>query len=242
MFTVGREFRALFMSTTEPVDAKGNTTNPTKSPCDPYVFNTVLTRAKSLVVVVGSPLALLGIEKHMIKLYGRKGKCWSLYLKHCIENKTLVIPAALAKTQKEEKSFMARLKSDLGIKPSNSVPSSRSPATLNSTHATTGRSIVTPSSTRTTMAGTERSAATPSSTRTTMAGTERSPATPSSTRTAITGTERSPLTSVADAGKLAATPDVSRKSTDAKRTGLTSVNKSSADAPITVAGEPFWNP
>ena len=129
------------MSTTEPVDETGNTTNPTKSPCDRYVFNTVLTRAKSLVVVVGSPLALLRIEEHMIKLYGRKGKCWSLYLKHCIENKTLVIPAALAKTQKERENFMARLKSDLGIKPSNSVPSSRSPATLTTLTEVTTKTV-----------------------------------------------------------------------------------------------------
>ena len=59
------------MSTTEPVDAMGNTTNPTKSPCDPFVFNTVITRSKSLVVVVGSPLALLAIEEHMKQLYGK---------------------------------------------------------------------------------------------------------------------------------------------------------------------------
>ena len=66
----GQEFQAVFMSTTEPIDKDGNTCNPTKSPCDRYVFNTVLTRAKSLVVAVGSPLVLLNTEAHMVKLYG----------------------------------------------------------------------------------------------------------------------------------------------------------------------------
>ena len=82
----GQEFQALFMSTAEPVDESGNTTNPTKSPCDPFIFNTVLTRAKSLVVVTGCPYALLDIEDHMVKIYGEKGKCWSNYMETCSEN------------------------------------------------------------------------------------------------------------------------------------------------------------
>lgn len=92
---LGEEFRAVFWSTTEPLDSDGNTTNPTKSPCDPYIFNTVLTRSKSLVVVVGSPVALLGIEKHMNKHYGRKAECWSSYLKLCIKNRTFIIPQTM---------------------------------------------------------------------------------------------------------------------------------------------------
>ena len=81
---IGREFLAVFLSTSEPVDSDGNTTNPTKSPCDPYIFNTVLTHSKSLVVVVGSPQALLRIEGHMQAVYGRKARCWSSFLAKCL--------------------------------------------------------------------------------------------------------------------------------------------------------------
>ena len=90
---IGQEFQAVFFSTIEPIDKDGNTLNPTKSPCDRYIFNTFLTKAKSLVVVVGSPLVLLKTETHMVKLYGDKGRCWSLYLKSCLENGTLIIPS-----------------------------------------------------------------------------------------------------------------------------------------------------
>ena len=97
------------MSTTEPVDETGNTINPTKSPCDPYVFNTVLTRAKSLVVVVGCPAALLGIEKHMVRTYDEKGKCWSTYLKTCLENKTFIIPDDFMLSPFDKYSYMREL-------------------------------------------------------------------------------------------------------------------------------------
>ena len=103
------------MSTTEPVDAHGNTCNPTKSPCDRYVFNTVLTRAKSLVVVVGSPLVLLNIEDQMAKLYKDKGKCWSLYLKSCIEKNTFIIPPTVGDNEQVRQNFKAKLATRLGI-------------------------------------------------------------------------------------------------------------------------------
>lgn len=48
------------------------------------------------MVVVGSPLVLLNIEEHMVKLYGDKGKCWSRYLKSCLDNDTLIIPSFVA--------------------------------------------------------------------------------------------------------------------------------------------------
>ena len=112
-FIVGEEFRALFLSTTEPVDSFGNTTNSTKSPCDPYVFNTVLTRSKSLVVVVGSPIALLEIEEHMVGLYGKKARCWSNYLRICLENDTFIIPPTVEPVNITAKQFELRLKAKL---------------------------------------------------------------------------------------------------------------------------------
>ena len=106
----GQEFEAVFLSTTEPVDPEGNTANPTKSPCDPYVFNTILTRSKSLVVVVGSPLALLGIEEHMKKLYGKMASCWSKYLSACLENNTFFIPHEVEPSKARRLDFSLALK------------------------------------------------------------------------------------------------------------------------------------
>lgn len=107
---LGQEFQALFVSTTEPVDTEGNTTNPTKSPCDPLVFNTVLTRSKSLVVVVGSPVALLDIERHMGPLYGEKAHCWSNYMEMCLEKDTFIIPAEVEPDKKMKSMFRSELK------------------------------------------------------------------------------------------------------------------------------------
>ena len=103
----------MFLSTTEPVDCYGNTTNPTKSPCDPYVFNTVLTRSKSLVVAVGSPLALLGIEKHIKARYGtsKEAKCWSSYLKLCLEKGTFIIPPMVEPSEVKAKEYEKMLRS-----------------------------------------------------------------------------------------------------------------------------------
>ena len=88
----GQEFLAVFLSTSEPTLANGSTRNPTKSMCDPYVFNTIITRAKSLVLGVGNPFLLLKIEKQMVELYGKRGKCWSEFLKSCLKHGTVDLP------------------------------------------------------------------------------------------------------------------------------------------------------
>ena len=61
------------------------------------MFNTAITRAESLVVAVGNPILLLKTEKHMIKdpKYKQRGKCWSNYLKHCIEHNTISFSVSL---------------------------------------------------------------------------------------------------------------------------------------------------
>lgn len=114
----------MFLSTTEPTDDDGNTRNPTKSPCDRYVFNTVLTRAKSLVVVVGSPWILLSIERHMIDLYGDQGKCWSLYLRSCLEHDTLIIPTCVEPNLSSSEKFKHQLALHVGANVQN-IQSSR---------------------------------------------------------------------------------------------------------------------
>ena len=79
---VGREFRAVFISTLEVTKEDGSTMNPTKSLCDQYVFNTVITRAQSLIVCIGNPFLLFSIEKCTpnYKIY-----CWREYVKRCLE-------------------------------------------------------------------------------------------------------------------------------------------------------------
>ena len=65
--------------------ADGSTFDPTKSICDQYVFNTVITRAKSLVVCVGNPFLLFSIEKSShYKIF-----CWREYVKRCLETSSL---------------------------------------------------------------------------------------------------------------------------------------------------------
>ena len=85
MFLLGREYRAIFVCTSEPVNSDGSSANPTKSVCDKFVFNTVITRAQSLVVAVGNPYRLFKIEE---KSPNGRG-CWKEYMRHCIECRTL---------------------------------------------------------------------------------------------------------------------------------------------------------
>ena len=99
----GNEYQALFLSTTEPTNKDGSTLNPTKSICDPFVFNTVISRARSVVVSVGNPFTLLRKETHMVKKYGDKAKCWSSYLRLCLEKGTLSAAPSLELTEEEWK-------------------------------------------------------------------------------------------------------------------------------------------
>ena len=87
--STGQEFRALFISTSEPTKANGETRDSTKSISDPHVFITAITRARSLVVAVGNPFMLLKREEHMVKKYGDRGYCWSLFLKACLDNNSI---------------------------------------------------------------------------------------------------------------------------------------------------------
>ena len=64
------------------MDESGRSLNPTKSVCNRYVFNTAVTRAKSLVVCVGNPFLLLKMEEQS------EFKCWKEYLKRCMECST----------------------------------------------------------------------------------------------------------------------------------------------------------
>ena len=78
----GREYRALFISTVEVTKEDGSTLNPTKSLCDQYAFNTIITRAQSLIVCVGNPFLLFSTEKCTPNY---KIHCWREYVKRCLE-------------------------------------------------------------------------------------------------------------------------------------------------------------
>ena len=107
---LGREFRAIFLSTSEPTGKGGETCNPTKSICDRYIFNTAITRAQSLVVSVGNPFILLREEQHMVERYGNRGKCWSTYLQFCLEHNTLSIDPSLEVSRAEEERIICVLR------------------------------------------------------------------------------------------------------------------------------------
>ncbi len=104
---VGMELRAIFVSTSEYVTAEGKSKNPTKSPSDRHVFNTLLTRSKSLVVAIGSPLHLLRMESH-----GELDHGWSFYMSECLKNDTFIVPTVVASRSKQEE-FKIELKTKL---------------------------------------------------------------------------------------------------------------------------------
>ena len=81
---VGREFHAIFVSTTEATDENGCCKNPTKSMANKFVFNTVITRAQSLVVCIGNPYFLCHLDKS-------SEKHWATYINNCLECETFTL-------------------------------------------------------------------------------------------------------------------------------------------------------
>jgi len=105
------ELRAVFISTSEFLRDNGESKNPTKSPSDRFVFNTVLTRSRSLVVAVGCPLQLLQTEELMKE---PENSCWSTYMKECLSNNTLIVPKEVEKNIASKQRFIDSLKKKLG--------------------------------------------------------------------------------------------------------------------------------
>ena len=107
--STGREFRALFICTSEAVDENCATRDPVKSLCDQYVFNTVITRSCSLIVAIGNPFRLMKIEA-----LGERGdsvtvewsaiktkKCWQMFICRCLQCKSLLLTEKLMSEQRQ---------------------------------------------------------------------------------------------------------------------------------------------
>ena len=91
IFLVGREFDAIFVCTAQPVNQDYSPFDPVKSMCDPFMFNTIVTRPKSLLVAIGNPFRLRKIEQKT----PTPPACWSEYLYQCWEGGTLFLSAQL---------------------------------------------------------------------------------------------------------------------------------------------------
>ena len=83
---IGYEFQAIVLSTYEPLEDNGESSNPTKTLVNPQVFNTAISRSRELVIAVGDPFRLLKSEKTMG--HHTEG-CWREYIKLCLEKNTM---------------------------------------------------------------------------------------------------------------------------------------------------------
>ena len=102
---IGNEYRVLILSTSEPIKEDGSPTiDPSKSLCNPHVFNTAITRAQNLVIAVGNPTNLLRTEKVMVRdpKYAHSGHCWSNFIKHCIEKDAISFSHPLEESDSKE--------------------------------------------------------------------------------------------------------------------------------------------
>ena len=91
------------MCTSEPVNDDFSPFDPVKSLCDPRVFNTIITRSQSLVIIVGNPFRLMKIEEQMPE--GNK-QCWLSYFQRCWEGNALTVSKNLPmENQRNRKDF-----------------------------------------------------------------------------------------------------------------------------------------
>lgn len=112
---VGQEYQTVVLSTTEALNQDGSSLDATKSFCDPYVFNTVITRAKSLVIAVGNPFILLNLEKFFVREYGEEHNayCWSTYLDLCMKNESFHVDSRLALTEENKSKLLGEIRAKI---------------------------------------------------------------------------------------------------------------------------------
>ena len=81
----------MLISTSESLESSGRPFDLLKSFCHPTVFNTAITRARSLVVAVGNPLVLMMSEATM----DEPKWCWREFITRCLLNNAFVVPDRL---------------------------------------------------------------------------------------------------------------------------------------------------
>ena len=106
-YAIGHEFQAVFLTTFEPLESDGTSSNPTKSLTNPQIFNTAISRSKSFVVAVGDPFSLLKAEKQFPE------HCWKNYLSNCLQNDTVFFPESYKPKQRDR--FKKKLSAELGL-------------------------------------------------------------------------------------------------------------------------------
>ena len=102
---VGQEYSLLLISTSENLDLSGRPFDQLKSFCHPAVFNTAITRARSLVVAVGNPLVLMMSEATM----DEPKWCWKEFITRCLHNKSFVFPDCLKNKYSKVKDQLLKL-------------------------------------------------------------------------------------------------------------------------------------
>ena len=48
-----------------------------------------------MVVAIGNPFNLLEKENHMVEKYGEAGKCWSTFMKACMDENTFIFHSSI---------------------------------------------------------------------------------------------------------------------------------------------------
>ena len=104
---IGHECIAVFLSTSEPLECNGKSKDPLKSLCNPFVFNTAISRAQSLVVAVGNPFMLLKIEA---ETGNSRRHCWREYLRKCLDKNAIYFQKSCLK---QRLSVLSELKESL---------------------------------------------------------------------------------------------------------------------------------
>ncbi len=77
-FITGSEYDGVFLSTYERTDKEGKPLHTVRSICNKYVFNTVITRPRSLIVAFGNPSLLINGSFQL------SNNCWSELIQRCI--------------------------------------------------------------------------------------------------------------------------------------------------------------
>ena len=85
----------MFLSTIEPTAKNGYPYDPVRSMSNELVFNTIMTRARSLIYCVGNPFVLCEVGSRY------QVNCWKAYLKRCVQCETLQFALPRSTTSSE---------------------------------------------------------------------------------------------------------------------------------------------